>query len=115
MQLHRARDGEVGGESGFANLPAAPSSDGSRWIRRVDRERGCAGQAGRNGNRHRKPFNPITGEITMAECVKEFTEDEKTEMFEYLDALRESGATNMYGAAPYLVKEFGINQRLAVN
>lgn len=28
------------------------------------------------------------------------------EYFEYLDDLRESGETNMYGAAPYLVREF---------
>jgi hypothetical protein len=28
----------------------------------------------------------------------------------YLDALRESGVTNMYGAGPYLVKEFGVNK-----
>ena len=28
--------------------------------------------------------------------------------FEYLDDLRESGVTNMFGAAPYLVEDFGI-------
>lgn len=33
---------------------------------------------------------------------------DKTEYFEYLDELRESGVTNMFGAAPYLVSEFGI-------
>lgn len=33
---------------------------------------------------------------------------------EYLDDLRESGKTNMYGAAPYLQKEFpGLNDREA--
>lgn len=28
------------------------------------------------------------------------------EMFEFLDDLRESGTTNMFGAAPYLREEF---------
>jgi len=28
------------------------------------------------------------------------------EMYEYLDALRKCGATNMFGAAPYLLDEF---------
>lgn len=28
--------------------------------------------------------------------------------FEYLDNLRDSGKTNMFGAAPYLVEDFGI-------
>jgi hypothetical protein len=30
------------------------------------------------------------------------------EVFEYLDELRESGATNMFGATAYIVGEFGI-------
>jgi len=34
----------------------------------------------------------------------------KEEVFEYLDNLRESGVTNMYGAAPYLVEEFCIGK-----
>lgn len=29
--------------------------------------------------------------------------------FEYLDDLRDSGATNMYGAVPYLVEKFGLS------
>ncbi len=32
----------------------------------------------------------------------------KEDYFEYLDELRESGVTNMFGAAPYLVEDFGI-------
>ena len=32
--------------------------------------------------------------------------DEQT-VFEFLDALRESGATNMYEASPYIQKRFG--------
>jgi len=31
----------------------------------------------------------------------------------FLDCLRESGATNMYGAAPYLIDEFGMSKREA--
>jgi len=28
----------------------------------------------------------------------------------FLDDLRESGATNMFGAAPYIVEEFGVSR-----
>ena len=31
----------------------------------------------------------------------------------FLDDLRESGATNMFGAAPYIVEEFGVERREA--
>ncbi len=37
----------------------------------------------------------------------------RDEVFEYLDALRESGITNMFGAAPYLMEEFGFDKREA--
>jgi hypothetical protein len=32
---------------------------------------------------------------------------------EYLDELRESGVTNMFGAVPYLVAEFGLDKKEA--
>ena len=35
------------------------------------------------------------------------------EYFEYLDELRESGVTNMYGAGSYLADEFGLERRKA--
>jgi len=35
------------------------------------------------------------------------------EHLEYLDILRESGVTNMYGARPYLTDEFGIESKPA--
>lgn len=35
------------------------------------------------------------------------------EMLEYLDELRESGETNMYGAGPYLIKDFSVNPEIA--
>jgi hypothetical protein len=31
----------------------------------------------------------------------------------FLDELRESGATNMFGAAPYIVEEFGVTRQEA--
>jgi hypothetical protein len=37
--------------------------------------------------------------------VSELSEAELTEAFEYFDALRKSGATNMFAAAPYLVAD----------
>jgi hypothetical protein len=37
----------------------------------------------------------------------------QNEVNDYLDALRESGATNMFGAAPYIVEEFGVTRQEA--
>jgi hypothetical protein len=34
--------------------------------------------------------------------------------FEYLKSLRDSGVTNMFGAAPYLEAEFGMTKKQAV-
>ena len=34
-------------------------------------------------------------------------------IFEYLNDLRDSGSTNMFGASPYLVAEFGLGKREA--
>ena len=33
----------------------------------------------------------------------------------FLDDLRDSGATNMFGAAPYIVEEFGVSRTEAKN
>jgi hypothetical protein len=41
--------------------------------------------------------------------------NETNEYFEYLNALRESGETNMFGAGPYLQKEFGLDKWNARN
>ena len=35
------------------------------------------------------------------------------EYFEYLEVLRNSGVTNMFGARPYLVEEFGLSPKEA--
>ena len=37
----------------------------------------------------------------------------KNEYLQYLDELRESGETNMYGAAPYLAEEFDLDKNFA--
>jgi len=39
--------------------------------------------------------------------------DENLEYFVYLDELRESGVTNMFGAAEYLEAEFGMDRKEA--
>ncbi len=39
--------------------------------------------------------------------------DETKEHYEFLDELRESGKTNMFGAGSYLQDEFGMNKREA--
>jgi len=38
---------------------------------------------------------------------------DKSEMFEYLDTLRETGVTNMFGAGTYLQQAFGVDRREA--
>ena len=38
---------------------------------------------------------------------------DKEEMFDYLNTLRETGVTNMFGASPYLQQAFGIERREA--
>lgn len=35
------------------------------------------------------------------------------EVFFYLDGLRETGATNMFGAAPYIEEEFNVDRKVA--
>lgn len=40
------------------------------------------------------------------------TTEQKTH-FSYLNDLRESGATNMFGAAPFLAEEYGITKSAA--
>lgn len=37
----------------------------------------------------------------------------KDDVFDYLDGLRESGVTNMFGAGPYLEKAFDLNKKEA--
>ena len=37
--------------------------------------------------------------------------EEWTEYYVFLEVLRQSGVTNMFGATPYLRKEFGLGRR----
>lgn len=39
--------------------------------------------------------------------------DLETQVFLYLDRLRESGITNMFGAGPYVEDEFGLGRQEA--
>jgi len=48
------------------------------------------------------------------ETTRKTTEQEK-EVLEFLNLLRNSGLTNMYGATPYITAEFGINKSDAQN
>jgi hypothetical protein len=41
------------------------------------------------------------------------TKEQISEYFEYLDKLREPGETNMFGARPYLAREFGLELNAA--
>lgn len=41
--------------------------------------------------------------------AKQFTAKRLAEFFQYLDDLRESGRTNMFGAGVYVQKEFGLD------
>ena len=42
-------------------------------------------------------------------------DETEREIFEYLDALRKSGATNMYGAGAYLEDEFSMERETAMD
>ena len=41
---------------------------------------------------------------------REISNDEKENMFDYLEDLRDSGQINMFGASPYIVEAFGLNK-----
>tara|TARA_B000000475_G_scaffold266316_1_gene255919 strand:+ start:2600 stop:4036 length:1437 start_codon:yes stop_codon:yes gene_type:complete len=45
--------------------------------------------------------------------IEEIKEGVEKRMFTYLSDLRDSGVTNMFGAAPYLANEFGLDKRTA--
>ena len=42
-----------------------------------------------------------------------FSDEELFEVFGYLDALRKSGKTNMYGARPYVMRRLGFEDKKA--
>ena len=45
--------------------------------------------------------------------IKEYDEILENDIFLYLDDLRESGITNMFGASPYIEAEFDMDKRIA--
>lgn len=45
----------------------------------------------------------------MAKQTRKTTDQEK-QVFEYLNELRESGITNMFGASPYIQNQFAIEE-----
>lgn len=47
----------------------------------------------------------------MKTAAKPLTSEKLSDCFAYLDALRESGITNMFGASPYLQKAMKIKDR----
>lgn len=49
--------------------------------------------------------------MTTTKKVIKLAYDEK--YYTFLDDLRESGATNMFGAGPYLMEEFGVDKSLS--
>jgi len=50
---------------------------------------------------------------SLNESEKKESDELKSKVFIYLNELRESGRTNMFGARPYIVQEFGIDKSLA--
>ena len=49
----------------------------------------------------------------MTPVTELFESETLNEYLEYLDGLRESGVTNMFGAAPYLAEAFGMKPNTA--
>lgn len=47
----------------------------------------------------------------MSKLVDDFTKDEIFHFFDYLDDLRSSGITNMFGATRFLTGAFGVSER----
>ena len=45
--------------------------------------------------------------------MEEVSEVSEDTMFTYLEGLRQSGVTNMFGAGPYLEREFNLNRHEA--
>tara|TARA_R110000737_G_C14149613_1_gene407419 strand:- start:13 stop:222 length:210 start_codon:yes stop_codon:yes gene_type:complete len=46
--------------------------------------------------------------------VNKMYNEEWIEYYQYLEVLRESGVTNMFGASTYLVEDFGLKSREAI-
>ena len=53
--------------------------------------------------------------MTKTKSITQLVNEEVENVFTYLDILKDSGVTNMYGATPYLVDQFGLDKRTAAN
>ena len=57
--------------------------------------------------------------MSREEAIKEtseelnFTEEKMVKVFDYLDNLRDSGITNMFGAGPYIESTFRTKKRVS--
>ena len=45
--------------------------------------------------------------------TEHWSDSERDEYFSYLDQLRESGRTNMFGATEYLIEDLGLHKKTA--
>ena len=59
------------------------------------------------------PVFPEAGSAEQLEGMLDEAGLSLSELLTYLDDLRESGVTNMYGAAPYLCENYGLDRKLA--
>ena len=51
--------------------------------------------------------------MSKADLTPDQINEYQDDVYSYLNALRESGVTNMFGAAPYLVDEFEFTKDVA--
>jgi hypothetical protein len=49
----------------------------------------------------------------MTNGEQAMSDEARAKYYEYLNELRESGVTNMFGATPYLQRRFGLERREA--
>lgn len=65
---------------------------------------------------NRDDYHPYPGGVSQDEHgLLHIGPPRESQMFQFLDHLRESGVTNMFGAAPYLEEAFGISRPEAQN
>tara|TARA_R100000541_G_scaffold114_1_gene420 strand:- start:95 stop:292 length:198 start_codon:yes stop_codon:yes gene_type:complete len=53
--------------------------------------------------------------MTKTKNLTALVNEEVENVFAYLDLLKDSGITNMFGATPLLVDQFGFDKRTAAN
>ena len=59
-------------------------------------------------------MNPVESKkVALASDRSGISRIEVVDVFDFLDNLRESGITNMFGATPYIQQEFGYDKKTA--